>query len=99
MKYRIDRSAATPAYLQLYYQLREDMVKGLLPADSKLPSKRFLAEETGVSWSLSWSGEPLPSAHNDPALYEAFIASARRVVGPEKVKLLLPSPLQDKPTF
>ena len=53
---------------------------------------RLTAEETGVTWSLSWSGEPLPSAHNDPALYEAFVASARQVVGPERVKLLLPSP-------
>ena len=53
---------------------------------------RLTAEETGVTWSLSWSGEPLPSAHNDPALYEAFVASAKKVVGAEKVKLLLPSP-------
>ena len=53
---------------------------------------RLTAEETGVTWSLSWSGEPLPSAHNDPELYEAFIASAKKVVGAEKVKLLLPSP-------
>ncbi|MBO4886424.1 MAG: amidohydrolase [Clostridia bacterium] len=53
---------------------------------------RLVAEETGVTWSLSWSGDPLPSAHNDPALYEAFISSARKVVGAEKVKLLLPSP-------
>jgi len=53
---------------------------------------RLVAEETGVSWSLTWSGEPLPNAFNDPALYEAFVVSARKVVGPERVKLLLPSP-------
>ena len=53
---------------------------------------RLTAEETGVTWSLSWSGDPLPSAHNDPALYEAFVASARKVVGAERVKLLHPSP-------
>ena len=29
-------------------------------------------------------GEPLPSAHNDPALYAAFRASAEKVVGPER---------------
>ena len=53
---------------------------------------RFVAEETGVTWSLDWSGDPLPSAHNDPALYEAFTASARKVVGEERVILLPPSP-------
>lgn len=53
---------------------------------------RLTAEETGTTWSLGWSGEPLPSAHNDPALYSAFAASARKVVGQERVKLLPPSP-------
>lgn len=53
---------------------------------------KSVAEECGTTWSLSWSGDPLPSAHNDPALYEAFVASARRVVGDERVILLPPSP-------
>ena len=53
---------------------------------------RLVAEESGVTWSLGWSGDPLPSAHNDPALYEAFAASARKVVGDGRFKLLLPSP-------
>ena len=53
---------------------------------------KAVAEECGVTWSLSWSGDPLPSAHNDPALYEAFVQSARRVVGDERVILLPPSP-------
>ena len=53
---------------------------------------RLTAEETGVTWSLEWSGVPLPSAHNDPALYEAFVASARKVVGEDRVVLLAPSP-------
>ena len=51
-----------------------------------------VAEESRVTWDVSWSGEPLPSAHNDPALYEAFTASARKVVGREKVILLPTSP-------
>ena len=50
------------------------------------------AEESSVQWELSWSGEPLPSAHNDPAMYEAFVQSARKVVGDERVILLPPSP-------
>ena len=48
MKYFIDASKG-PIYLQLYNQLREDIVSGIYPYNSKLPSKRNLAEETGVS--------------------------------------------------
>ncbi len=53
---------------------------------------KSVAEECGTTWSLSWSGDPLPSAHNDPALYEVFVRSARKVVGDERVILLPPSP-------
>ena len=35
--------------MQLYENLRQDIVKGLYPYGKKLPSKRLLAEETGVS--------------------------------------------------
>ena len=49
MKYHIRRDAGKPAYLQLYEQLRRDIVAGVLPLNTKLPSKRLLAEETGVS--------------------------------------------------
>lgn len=53
---------------------------------------RLTAEQSRTTWSLEWSGEPLPSAHNDPAMYEAFVASARKVVGDRRVILLAPSP-------
>lgn len=53
---------------------------------------RLTAEESRTPWNLEWSGEPLPSAHNDPALYEALVQSARKVAGPERVVLLPPSP-------
>lgn len=49
MKYKVEKHAGESAYLQLYKQLREDIVSGLLPLGSKLPSKRQLAEELGVS--------------------------------------------------
>lgn len=49
MKYQIDRASPESAYLQLYKQLRQDMVSGLLPRGTKLPSKRLLAEELGLS--------------------------------------------------
>lgn len=49
MKYVIDKNAEESAYLQLYYQIKEDIVKELYPYGSKLPSKRTVAEETQVS--------------------------------------------------
>ena len=49
MKYRIDPRSANSAYLQLYHQLRADIVGGVYPNGHKLPSKRVLAEQTGVS--------------------------------------------------
>ena len=49
MKYSIQKEANTPAYLQLYTQVREDIVQGIYPQGSKLPSKRIIADETGIS--------------------------------------------------
>lgn len=49
MKYQIDRGAKDAAYLQLYRQLRQDIIDGLLPEGTKLPSKRQLAAELGLS--------------------------------------------------
>ncbi len=49
MKYRIKKHGSESAYLQLYKQLRQDIVDGLLPPGTKLPSKRLLAEELGIS--------------------------------------------------
>ena len=49
MRYHIDKSAAQSAYLQLYHQLRRDIVSGVYPLGTKMPSKRLIASETGVS--------------------------------------------------
>ena len=48
MKYIIEKEKR-PVYVQLYKLLRDDIVNGIYPYKSKLPSKRILAEETGVS--------------------------------------------------
>ena len=48
MKYIINK-ANRPVYLQLYQQIRDDIVAENYPYNTKLPSKRSLAEETGVS--------------------------------------------------
>lgn len=45
MKKRTEASA----YLRIYEQIREDIVRGVYPYDSKLPSKRLMAEESGFS--------------------------------------------------
>ncbi len=48
MKYIIDKNKR-PMYLQLYKQIRDDILSENYPYNTKLPSKRSLAEETGVS--------------------------------------------------
>ena len=48
MKYIIDKTKR-PVYLQIYKQLKNDIVSGAFPYGSKLPSKRILASEIGVS--------------------------------------------------
>lgn len=48
MKYVIDKEKR-PVYLQLYRQIRDNILAENYPYHSKLPSKRSLAEETGVS--------------------------------------------------
>ena len=49
MKYTIHTEGGVPAYLQLYKQVREDIVQGIYPHNTKLPSKRIIADEVGIS--------------------------------------------------
>ena len=48
MKYSV-KETSKPIYLQLYEQIRKDIVNKVYPFGSKLPSKRTVAEEVGVS--------------------------------------------------
>ena len=48
MKYTVEKEKR-PAYLQLYSQIRDDIIAENYSYNTKLPSKRNLAEETGVS--------------------------------------------------
>ena len=48
-QYNVDPGLRQPAYMQLYHQLRDDITRGVCPYGMKLPSKRFLAAETGTS--------------------------------------------------
>ena len=49
MKYGIDKTAKQPAYMQLYSQIKADITDGVIKYGEKLPSKRTLCAETGVS--------------------------------------------------
>ncbi len=45
----IDFTSSVPAYMQLYYMLRKDIVDGVYGYGAKLPSKRISSEQFGVS--------------------------------------------------
>ena len=49
MNYSIEKGHSRPAYLQLYDQLRRDIVEGVWPLGARLPSKRLLSAELGIS--------------------------------------------------
>lgn len=49
MNYRIETDIKTPAYIQLYDHLKNDIVKGIYKYGDKLPSKRIIAADTGLS--------------------------------------------------
>lgn len=48
MKYKIDKEQR-PVYLQIYKQIKADIIGGIYAYGSKLPSKRLLSEETETS--------------------------------------------------
>ena len=48
MKYKVDKSIR-PAYLQIYKQIKDDIISGNYPYNTRLPSKRLLADETETS--------------------------------------------------
>jgi len=49
MNYHINPQMNKPAYLQLYECLKHDIVTGAFSYGAKMPSKRMLAEECGIS--------------------------------------------------
>lgn len=49
MRYIIKKEISEPAYLQLYTQVRDDIIHGIYPLNTKLPSKRVVADDTGIS--------------------------------------------------
>lgn len=49
MNYHLQPGSTKSAYLQLYELLRKDITSGIFPYGAKLPSKRLMAEELGIS--------------------------------------------------
>ena len=49
MNYTIDVNSGVPAYIQLYQFFRDDIVQGVYPYKTKLPSKRVTCSETNLS--------------------------------------------------
>jgi GntR family transcriptional regulator/MocR family aminotransferase len=49
MKNARGKHGELPAYMKLYYKLRDDIAGGAYPSGSRLPSKRSLADISGVS--------------------------------------------------
>lgn len=49
MKYILNTTSHIPAYQQLYLKVREDIINGIYPAGSKLPSKRTIALDSNIS--------------------------------------------------
>ena len=47
--YIADPKDKRPAYLQLYSQIKDDIVSGVFPFQGKLPSKRIMAGDSGLS--------------------------------------------------
>lgn len=49
MNFTLNEKSTIPAYLQLYEKIKRDIHNGAYPYNSKLPSKRTMAAETGLS--------------------------------------------------
>ncbi len=49
MRYQTDKNKNTPVYIQLYQQIKEDIIGGIYPYQSKLPSKRIVSAELQIS--------------------------------------------------
>ncbi len=103
MKYTIHRQQGEPTYLQLYRQVRQDIVKGILPHGTKLLSKRILGEELGIStvtvehaYSLLCDEGYVESRERSG--YFVIFRSTDGFAGTEEAPSLHPTPHKSEPT-
>ena len=69
MNLKIDKEGKSPLYIQLYEQLKEEITDGTYLFGDRLPSKRTVASETGIS--------VIPVEHAYTLLCEEGYAEAR----------------------
>ncbi len=99
MRCEIDKKGNQPAYLQLYRQLREDIVAGAYPYRAKLPSKRsgyFVTYRESDGFAvLPESAPPVllpPRAPENEFPFSVFAKTMRRVLSRYGERLLVKSP-------
>lgn len=94
LTYELKKTPALPLYEALYRCIREDILSGRLPGDSKLPSKRALAQNLEIS-KITVEG-----AYNQ-LLAEGYIRSVEKVgyfVEPvERPEQRAPQKMQEEP--
>lgn len=49
LTYELDKTSSEPLYVQIYTRIKDDIERGIISANDKLPSKRSLASNLGVS--------------------------------------------------
>lgn len=49
LTYELDKTSSEPLYVQIYTRVKDDIERGIVSANDKLPSKRSLATNLGVS--------------------------------------------------
>ncbi|MGN0678311.1 MAG: PLP-dependent aminotransferase family protein [Oscillospiraceae bacterium] len=49
LTYELDKTSSEPLYVQIYTRIKDDIERGIVSANDKLPSKRSLASNLGVS--------------------------------------------------
>lgn len=95
-----------PAYIRLYKKLRDDIVEGVYPHGSRLPSKRLLSEETGLSavtvehaYELLCD-EGYAFARERSGYFAAFSPSDGFAAAPDHVKRpAIVKPAEERPEF
>ena len=82
MKYIVDKTKR-PVYLQIYRLIKDDVINGIYPYNSKLPSIRGLAEEIGVSTVTVEHAYALLSdeGYIEPKERSGFVVSFRKKDG------------------
>ena len=86
LTYSLEQRGNLPLYAYLYVCIRKDILSGVLPPDTRLPSKRALSEHLGVSVVT------VETAYQQLEAEGYVYARPRRGVFVSKVERVLPAP-------